>query len=198
VRKTLAAIAVAVVVVGVAGLALAERPVQAAQVTIEGVASGSEEVPVVTSPGTARVRFVFDDVAKTLTFQATVNGLSQDQVLFAHIHRAARGTNGAVIHTLSATSFMQISGTVNLSDADITDLRAGNLYFNAHSKDNPGGFARFQLIVPAAPAPAAAAALPRVGSGGFEAGSSSWLIFAGLIVMGLGGIGALAFARKGS
>ncbi len=59
-----------------------------------------------------RVRFVFDDVAKTINYSATVNGLSQDQVTAAHFHRAAIGTNGPIIINLSLVPFTQNSGTV--------------------------------------------------------------------------------------
>ncbi len=201
-RKFLAAFAVATVVVGLAGLVTTERTAHAAQVTLEGVATGAEENPAVTGPGTVRVRFVFDDVAKTIAYSATVNGFSQDQVTAAHFHRAARGSNGPIIINLSLVPFTQISGTVNLSDADVADLRAGNLYFNAHSVTNPGGFARFQLVLPAAPAaPAPATTLPATGSGGLLDQDDSWAPFAALIGLGMTGLGALGVAtavrRKG-
>jgi hypothetical protein len=207
VKRLLITIGAVLLVMGGAAAGGYQTPAaSAAQVTVEGVATGAEENPPVTSPGSVRVRFVFDDVAKTLTYSATVNGISQDQVLFAHIHRAARGVNGPIIHNLSLVPFTQISGTVNLSDADVADLRAGNLYFNAHSKDFPGGFARFQLTLPAAPAPAATTApagitAPSTGDGGLlgsdaDNSASGWLPYAALI--GLAGLGAgtLAFARR--
>jgi hypothetical protein len=169
--------------------------------TLEGVAVGALENPAVNGPDTVRVRFVFDDVAKTITYSATVNGLSQDQVLFAHFHRGAVGTNGPIIINLSLVPFTQISGTVQLSDADVADLRAGLLYFNAHSKDNPGGFARFQLVLPAAPAPVAAApavTAPSAGDAGLLGLSSdhsdAWQPFAALIVLGMAGTGTLVLA----
>ncbi|HXH20570.1 MAG TPA: CHRD domain-containing protein [Dehalococcoidia bacterium] len=199
-KRLLAALFAAAVVVGVAGLALRDGTAQAAQFTIEGVATGAEEVPPVTGPGSVRVRFVFDDVAKTLQFQATVNGIDQGQVTAAHIHRAPRGTNGPIVHNLSTVPFVTVHGTLTLSDADIADLRAGNFYFNAHSRDNPGGFARFQLTLPAAAQPAATpSALPRTGSGGMldEAGFG-WLPFAVLTLLGVSGLGALALAARRS
>lgn len=195
--RFVAALAVAMVVVGIAGLATTDRAVHAAQVTMEGVATGAEENPPATSLGTVRVRFIFDDVAKTIQYSATVNGISQDQVIASHFHRAPRGTNGPITIDLSLVPFTQISGTVNLRDGDIADLRAGNLYFNAHSKEFPGGFARFQLTLPAAPAAAAPAALPATGSGGLlDDSSDGWLPFAALAALGLFGLGTLGLARK--
>ena len=206
-KKFLAALGIAAIVVGLASLAgRGAGTASAAQVTLEGVATGAEENPPVTGPGTVRVRFIFDDVAKTIQYSATVNGLSQDQITAAHFHRGARGTNGPIIINLSLVPFTQISGTVNLSDQDIADLRAGLLYFNAHSKDNPGGFARFQLVLPASAQPTVA---PTTGTGitapntgdaglaGHNAGRSyAWEPFAALIALGMAGTGALIFARK--
>jgi hypothetical protein len=87
---------------------------------------------------------------------------------------------------------------LTLSDADIADLRAGNFYFNAHSITNPGGFARFQLTLPAAAAPAPTPrALPATGSGGSaDDGSLGWAPFAALLALGVSSLGVLALARK--
>jgi hypothetical protein len=201
--RILTGLAVAAAFLGVTAISSGDgNTAIAAQFTIEGVATGAEEVPPVTGPGTARVRFVFDDVAKTLQFSATVNGISQDQVTAAHIHRAARGVNGPIIHTLSATGFTTVSGTLNLSDADIADLRAGNLYFNAHSVTNPGGFARLQLALPAAAQPTAAPTTgtgvtpPSTGDAGLIGeGQSGWLPFAALALIAIAGTGAALAVR---
>jgi hypothetical protein len=202
-NRLLAALGVAAIVVGMAGFSEGGvGKASAAQITLEGVATGAEENPPVTGPGSVRVRFIFDDVAKTITYSATVNGLSQDQVTAAHFHRAARGSNGPIIINLSLVPFTQISGTVQLTDDQVADLRAGNLYFNAHSKDNPGGFARFQLVLPAAPAPAAtvpAITAPSTGDAGLKTqsdGGSTWWPFAALIAAGTAGLGTLALARR--
>jgi hypothetical protein len=175
----------------------------AAQHTIEAVAVGAQENPPVSGPGSARTRFVFDDVAKTLSFAVTVNGLSPDQVNAAHIHRGATGSNGPIVHNLSLVGFTTVSGTLTLSDADIADLRAGNFYVNVHSKDNPGGFARAQLILPAAAAPAAApasavpAALPRTGSGTLQGAGPNYLLAGlGAALVAAGAAGTLTLARK--
>ncbi len=178
--------AVAVLVV-FAGLAASENVVEAARMTIEGRATGAEEVPAVTGPGTAHARFVFEDKAKTLTFAVTVSGLSPNLVTASHIHRAPRGTNGPVVHTLSKTGFTQVSGSLELNAADVKDLRAGNFYLNVHSKEHPGGFARLQLALPAA-----RVTPPRTGDGGLAGpdGSSSLVVM--LSVVGLAGLGVVS------
>jgi hypothetical protein len=109
--------------------------------------SGAQEVPPVSGPGKGLAHFTFDDVTRQLTFSLTVTGLSPNLVTAAHIHRGAPGVNGPVIHNLSTTGFTQVAGTIQLSEAEAADLRAGNLYVNAHSVDNPGGFARGQLYL---------------------------------------------------
>jgi hypothetical protein len=131
---------------GVAGT----RDAHAATYVIEGRATGAEEVPAVNSPGSAYVRFTFNDANNTLAYFVTQSGFSADQVTAAHIHRAAKGVNGPIIHNISTTGFVQAAGTINLSAADVADLRAGNLYFNIHSTVNPGGYARLQLLLPTA------------------------------------------------
>ena len=173
-------------------------PVSAAVVTMQGTASGAEENPPVAGAGTARVRFTFDDVTKVLTYTATVNGIAPAETTASHIHRGARGVNGPVIYPLSLVPFSSVQGQITLTDADVADLRAGNLYFNVHSNANLGGFARFQLVLPAAPAaPAAPVRPPATGDGGLIGGSSAStlpLILAGIVLVT--GLGAVGFARR--
>ena len=191
----MAAIAALALIIGAAG----SGTVSAAKHTMRGMATGAEENPPVAGGAAVNVTVDFDDVTNTLTYRATISGLSIDQVTASHFHRGARGVNGPVVHTLSATGFTQIAGTVQLSAADVADLRAGNFYFNAHSKDNPGGFARFQLNLPAsaaAPAaPSAPIAPPRTGDAGL-ASSSTLLPLVGLLALSLSGVGVLSLARK--
>jgi len=198
--------------------------VEAAQIRFEGFASGAEENPPVPGSLGARVRFIFDDATNDLSYAVTVSGPSADQVTAAHIHRGARGVNGPVVHPLSTVGFTQVAGSIRLSAADVTDLMAGNFYFNVHSKDNPGGFARFQLVPPARPAggpgiPGPGALVRPAGPGGpggpmgpgpgpgprvtppstGDAGladDSTWLPLAGLAVIAVSGLGVLNLATK--
>jgi hypothetical protein len=152
-RRIVAAIGAiaALVLVSLASLgATSTRDAHAATWIIEGWATGAEEVPTVNTPGRAFVRFVFNDVTNTMSYAVTQSGFSADQVTAAHIHRGSRGVNGPIVHNLSTTGFVQVAGTLNLSAADVADLRAGNFYFNIHSSANPGGYARMQLLLPTA------------------------------------------------
>ena len=179
------------------------RDAQAATWTIEGVATGAEENPPVNSPGRAFVRFTFNDATNALTYAVTQSGFSADQVTASHIHRGAKGVNGPIIHNLSLTGFIQVAGTLNLSAADVQDLRAGNLYFNIHSTANPGGYARLQLMLPAAalaptPAPAMPVRPPATGDGGFNGYSDTLLPLLFVLAFATSGTAVLAFARRRS
>src|SRR6266508_798900 len=123
------------------------KPSEAAQTTVDVTLTGSEENPSVKGDARAFARFVFDDATRKLDYAVTVSGLSADLVTASHIHRGAFGVNGPIIHTLSDKGFTQISGTITLSDGDVADLKAGNLYVNVHSTENPGGFARAQIYL---------------------------------------------------
>jgi hypothetical protein len=146
-------------------------PTHAAVHTINFTAVGAEENPPVACCGGATGSFIFDDVTRELTFTVAIHGISATEVLFAHIHRGARGVNGPIIHDISLVPFTGVTGKVTLSAADVEDLRAGNLYFNVHSVQNRGGFARAQIILPAQPQPTTQPAPitpPSTGDGGIK------------------------------
>jgi hypothetical protein len=163
-------------------------------------AVGAEENPAVSSPCGAVVGFAFDDTANTLNVTATVTGISQGLVTAAHIHRGARGVNGPIIHNLSTVPFTTVDVRLSLSAADVADLRAGNLYFNVHSTNFPGGCARAQLVLPASAAPAAtpsggaAVTPPRTGDAGLAGRAGSGTLFAGGIILVTAA--GLFFARR--
>jgi hypothetical protein len=212
-RKFMSFYRLAVAIVGVLVLgafaSLGTRSVHAATFTIQGQALGRNEVPVCTSSASAFVRFTWDNVANQMSYNVTVSGLSPDQVTGSHFHRGSSAVAGPIIYPLSTVGFTQISGVVNWLAADVPDLLAGNFYFNVHSKECPGGFARLQVILPAAaapgaaaPAPAAAApapaaALPRTGTANSTSGTSTdFIVLAGLLAITLGGAGVVAFRRS--
>ena len=137
--------------------ALAASPathVEAAPATFEVDLSGANEVPPVQGPANGLARLTFDGDTNELTWAIFVRGISGGAVTAAHIHLAAAGSNGPVIVPISGGPFAAIDGSATLTDEQVVDLKAGNLYINVHSMENPGGVVRGQLSLPEAPAPA--------------------------------------------
>jgi len=195
--KALSLAAAAFLIVFAMALAGRGDAVEAAVVTVDVTAVGAQENPPVSGPGYAITRFTFDSDTKRLTYQVTVNGLSESFVTASHIHRGAVGTNGPIVHNLSLVPFTQIAGTITLSDADVRDLEAGLLYVNVHSTVNPGGFARGQIILPKAPAAPAPAAItpPSTGDAGLiDSGTVAPVLF--LALVGALGVGSLVAVRR--
>jgi hypothetical protein len=132
-----------------------ERPAEAAVVTWRADLTGAQEVPPVGAGfGSGAAEFFLDDAPseRLLTYFVTVTGIEAGEVTAAHIHRGPIGVNGPVIYPLSdaakqTAGILYFAGQVKLTEADLTDLRNGNLYVNVHSKAKPGGFARAQLLM---------------------------------------------------
>ncbi len=152
--KTASLLVLAVTAV-LAGSAWSTPSISAASTTFEVQLSGANEVPPVTSPAAGEGRFTFNDTTNVLTYSLTASGVSPNLVTAAHIHRGAAGTNGPIIYPLATSGFSVVSGSITLTAQDVADLRAGNLYVNMHTTDHPGGAARAQLLLPAAPSGAA-------------------------------------------
>jgi hypothetical protein len=149
---------------------LSLRSVEAAVVTFEVEMIGANEVPAASSPGSGFARFTFNDQTRELTYAVWARGISANQVTASHIHRAPPGVAGPAVYTLASAPFDSIAGSITLTEADVADMRAGNLYVNIHSTSNPGGFARGQLRLPAS---GAAISPPSTGDGGLVAESQS-------------------------
>ena len=141
---------VAILAVLMAGAALTgvTSVANAESVSFSVQAAGANEVPAVTSGGAASGEFTFDSETNELSYIIAVRGVDQADVTAAHIHRGAAGVNGDVAYTLADEGFLQIAGSVELTDEDVDALFAGELYLNVHSVDYPDGFARGQLNPP--------------------------------------------------
>lgn len=66
----------------------------------------------------------------------------------AHIHLGAPGQNGPVVLPLVLSGEREgtISGTFDLTEALLTELRAMRLYVNVHSESSPAGEVRAWLV----------------------------------------------------
>ncbi len=108
--------------------------------------NAAQEFPANASTATGNGVVAFDPVSKGFTARLALTGIS---ATMAHIHTGAIGANGGVIFELSETAagsgvWVAAAGAT-LTDAQITSLNAGGLYFNAHSAAYPGGEIRGQI-----------------------------------------------------
>jgi hypothetical protein len=125
------------------GLTLAGRESSASTVTWNVVVEGCQEVPPNVTSARGDAAFTYDTVTNVLGYNITFSGLSSPE-LFAHIHGpAARGVDGGILFTLPNGS--PKVGTVNVPEANESDLLAGLLYVNVHSNTFPGGEIRGQI-----------------------------------------------------
>lgn len=98
----------------------------------------------ITSSGKGAGEFTLDPATKALTYTVTFEGLT-GPALMAHIHGPADpGANAGVVAPLSGTT-SPMTGSVTLTDAQITELNAGKYYVNVHTGANRGGEIRGQI-----------------------------------------------------
>jgi CHRD domain len=119
----------------------------AAAETVVVVLTSANEVPPNTSPGKGEANVDYDKASKKLTYKLTYSGLTGDATA-AHFHGpAAPGANaGVVIPIGSGAPANPTEGSATLTDAQAADLLAGKWYVNVHTKANPGGEIRGQVV----------------------------------------------------
>jgi hypothetical protein len=116
----------------------------------------SNEVPPNQTTGSGSATATYDSATKALSWNGTYSGLS-GPVTAAHIHGPApAGQNAGVVFWISqkppapgepAPPFPSpFTGTATLTDAQASDLMSGLYYVNIHTKANPGGELRGQLV----------------------------------------------------
>jgi Cu/Zn superoxide dismutase len=130
--------------------------------------SGEEEVPTVTSnvTGTATIDLLSDGTIKYFVNVLNPDGVELLGASGAHIHCGASGENGPVVAFLTQPvdggmlmSPVQFSGVLNVTSivddacgATIAmlyaSIRAGGVYINVHSTENPDGVVRGQIPEP--------------------------------------------------
>lgn len=106
--------------------------------------SGEQEVPAVETEGIGLISANLTQVMNQLEINALFKNLSSP-IIGAHLHNAAESANGDVVADLSTMVFQNtIIGTVSAADF-VGELKAGNIYLNIHTEENPGGEIRAQL-----------------------------------------------------
>ncbi|MCX2865637.1 CHRD domain-containing protein [Paucibacter sp. PLA-PC-4] len=107
--------------------------------------TGSQETMPVASPASGIGRLVLDAKTGALSGEVELTGIDATA---AHVHTGALGGDGAILVTLESHGshghYSVPAGTV-LKPEDISSLRSGRLYFNAHSSAHPGGEIRGQI-----------------------------------------------------
>lgn len=109
--------------------------------------TGAQEAPdPVATTASARASVTVNTAARRLTIHVNTTGL--DDATMAHIHSGARGVAGPEIIGLvqdpSAVSHWS-AATVDLTDEQLADYRAGSLYVNVQTPANPDGETRGQI-----------------------------------------------------
>ena len=119
------------------------------EVDYKATLTPSAEVLPTTSTGTGSVDAKLDTSSKTLKWTVNYAGLTGPATM-AHFHGpAAVGKNAAPAVTVKvpeAAKGESVTGEATLTDAQMADLQGGNWYFNVHTKKNPAGEIRGQLM----------------------------------------------------
>ena len=109
--------------------------------------NASQEVPTNGSTASGRGTLVFDTATRNILIAYTTHNVVGATV--AHIHTGAPGVSGpANVVTLSAgTSTYTAPNPTTLTVQNVSDIGAGNTYFNVHSGAYPGGEIRGQIAI---------------------------------------------------
>jgi CHRD domain len=136
----------AVVFAGTASAVVFAGTASAATVKFHATLSAASEVPPTKSTGSGEANASLDTVSHELTYDVTFSGFAS-QVTAAHFHGpAAAGKNAGVLVPLGNNPTSPIHGTAKLTPEQEQQLTTGLWYVNIHSKNNPGGAIRGQML----------------------------------------------------
>jgi hypothetical protein len=127
--------------------ALASGAALADTVELKADLEPSSEVPPRVSHGHGALDATFDTSTRTLTWTATYVDLSGPATM-AHFHGPAPvGQNAKVQVPIDKSALPSpIKGSATLTEQQVTDLMAGQWYFNVHTAQNPTGEIRGQVL----------------------------------------------------
>ncbi len=111
--------------------------------TFAATLSGASEVPANASTATGTATLTFNTTTKIFSVTVTYAGVTATA---GHIHKAAAGTNGAVVFPFAALTSPILYTSASLNATQEADLNANLYYVNIHSAAIPGGEIRGQLI----------------------------------------------------
>ncbi|WP_428530828.1 CHRD domain-containing protein [Rhodopila sp.] len=126
--------------------ALFAGPVYAASVKYDAALTPASEVPPTKSTGSGEASVTLDTATHEISWDVTFKGFSS-AVTAAHIHGpAAAGKNAGVVVPLGNAPTSPIHGSKKLTSEQEQQLTAGMYYVNVHTKNNPSGAIRGQLM----------------------------------------------------
>jgi hypothetical protein len=144
----------------IAAAMVASTGVAQAQTTLTAFLTGAQEAPTPrVTPAFGNGTVILNAARTQITVSMTFSGLLTPFTV-SHIHEAPFGVSGPVRFDLGPQIVLGpggFSGTLtnmvfNLTEAQVTSLLAGNMYFNVHSQGFPAGEIRGQLNVVPEPA----------------------------------------------
>lgn len=118
------------------------------QFTISGNATGAQEVPAVTTPGTGTVSGSYNTVSNELSYNINwTNVKSAPTMMHFHGPAAMGEIAPPIVNITSYTNAVTgtASGTATLTESQEADLLAGKWYYNLHTSNHTGGEIRAQL-----------------------------------------------------
>ncbi len=112
------------------------------------IATGSQEIPAVTSTasavGTFNISRLLFTTGNKIDYKVTVNGLS-GAITGAHLHYGAFGASGSVAYPL-AFSGNTLTGSLTVPFTFLDSIFRGLIYMNIHTAANPNGEVRGQVF----------------------------------------------------
>ncbi|MFQ5341158.1 MAG: CHRD domain-containing protein [Anaerolineae bacterium] len=117
--------------------------------TFKASMNGSSAAPLVATEATGEALFVLDEERMMLHYRISVRGI--ENITFAFIHVGAPGQTGPLAHEIyNGTGAFDadnpLSGSLDLTEAELAYLRVGMYYVQLHSTENPGGDIRGQIV----------------------------------------------------
>ena len=117
-------------------------------VRFDVTATGAQAQPPSRVTFGAVVEFTFNERTRQLGYAVVGISGAPGRVGGVYLHRRAARPNGGVAHILAKSPDLLRSGSLILSDAEVSDLRAGKFYVSAIDARNPFLSARGNLLLP--------------------------------------------------
>ncbi len=106
---------------------------------------GASEVPPTKSAGTGELTATLDTATRMLTYTLTYSGLSGPAGA-AHFHGPAAAGKNAGVEVAIKPPTSPAKGSAQLTEQQVSDLEAGMMYVNVHTKASPAGEIRGQVM----------------------------------------------------